>query len=219
MERFGRVAATIALLAGAALADPVPFNEGTLDWFELPAAAVDLSNPISGGFATARLNESSQATYIIFENDPAFGDTVLFQYNGEVGATIEFDWEFTKRGDDTLYVNLIDPSQSDLVQGTNGYIPAPYALVAAASGSGHVSWELSALGFTGPFGISFEFFSEDPFTLAPTHPDRTGSAVISNLEFNIPGSGSDPVPEPSTIVLLAAAGMGYAWLRKRRVRA
>ncbi|MHC4953275.1 MAG: PEP-CTERM sorting domain-containing protein [Planctomycetota bacterium] len=204
-----RIFAALMVAAAVVCADPVPFND--TDWFQFPDDVflndqVVLSDPIVGGFATARLNEDLDTGVTFIENHPGVGDPVIINYAGGP-ATLEFDWVFDNQGTDALFVDLIDPAAP-----LPGFVGGAFSLAEFASGSGHVSWDLTGLGFTGAIGFNATFQSFDP--IGSTVPGiYDGFATISNLQLVVPPP--PPVPEPGMVALLATALLACA-LRRRR---
>jgi len=206
--------AALIVLSSLVCADSIPFNEA--DWYQYPdddffTTLVNYDDETSpGNYSTATLSEDPDpfGGLTSLSNDGGVFDPVIIDYAGGP-ATLEFDWSFNQTGVDALFVDLTDPSLYDPVFGP-WFVGPPFSLAVFDTDSGHESWDLTALGFTGPIGITFDLFNLD---------GEVGStAVISNLALVVPDTGPPPgvIPEPGTCVLFGAALIGYAIHRRRR---
>lgn len=193
------VGCLVALLsAGKAAAIPVSLN----DFFHETDAPVT----VSADGATATLGESDAFGLVYLSNVPELGDPEVIV--GGAGVTLAFDYAFT------LAANNADAFHVALLDGfTGAVLDTAYELFVLATGSGHQTFDLSALGGV-RLGMQFELASE---------PDDGGFdsiLTISNLQLLLKEPPPPPpptdVPEPTSAFLLAGGlALLTARLRKR----
>ena len=75
-------------------------------------------------------------------------------------------------------------------------------------------WEVGQSGFA---GIRFKLGAETHYGWAQIFRDSDTALTLRSFGYNnTPGAASHPVPEPSSVMLLAAGAAGLAGWRQRR---
>jgi hypothetical protein len=147
--------------------------------------------------ATATFVESLSLGQIFLSNDPFLGDPKVIVAGP--GVWLQFHYEFiegptegTSANNDEFGAWIVNPA-------TGWSVGAPYEVFRQASDSGTVSFDLSSLSSTAPWGLQFQLSSLS----GDSGTDST--LKISNVQL---------VPEPVTVVALGSLLVGIFAARR-----
>jgi hypothetical protein len=166
------------------------------------AASINLNDFYADDFvvidingSSALIEENSALVHVLLFNDPSLGDPILpFPSNT---FQLSFDYEFTIAGEnwDEFYVKSFDPftgikTEELSIEYDNSFGTSPWVHSAT------IAWNIVGGAPSSGLGLEFQLSTWD---------FCTGSSVlISDVKF-------EPVPEPSTFILL---GLGLFCLIK-----
>lgn len=190
----------VALLsAGRAAAIPIDLNA----FYHDPAAPVT----VAADGSTATLGESAQFGSVVLDNIPGFGDSEVIVAGDDHILSFDFSFTMPANNADIFHFGILDGLTGDILS-------AAYEGFEAATGGGHVSFDLSSLvGLT--LGLRFELLFQ------PEDLGLDSTVTISNLALSVPEPPPPPpppvdVPEPPVVLLLLMGGLALVTVRMRR---
>lgn len=180
--------ALILAYSPTAIATTIDLN----DFWADPTVSVALNG------LNATIAEDANFSPVLLVNDPSFGDPNVIIPQSGYDLLFEYDFREAVGEDDEFGVFIMDA-------GTGGSIGAAYEFFTQTTGSGTISFDLTALvGQT--LGLQFQ--------LSALTSDTGFDSVldISNLRIE----QTDPIPEPSTILLLGLGLLGTARISRKK---
>lgn len=166
---------------------------------------------IASDGSSATMTEDPDYNSALLSDDPFYGASYPGVYLSDNATTLTFEYSFTEPAGnvDEFYAFLYDLNSygTPLADRNN----TPLEFLADQTGSGTVIWDLSGASFLGTtvgmeFQLNWAQGDQDP----SSDLTQNSSVVISNVNVN-------PVPEPSTLLLVGSGICGLLFARRRKV--